>query len=355
MGAPGFSDSIVCPKCFVSLARGTEYCPDCGAAISSGSEGSDTEVYQELARTNLLRMRGAYKEAVDVCLGILRRFPNNVTAHTLLGDIYAEQGDLKQATEWYEMALDLNPDSQTDRDKLQKVRDRIGEREAAATAKQLGIPQEAPKNKSYGIIMAVAIVAVGAAAFGLGNFVSKNKVAEKPELINTPVNIQPDQDQAERPTTPNAGTANPAPSTAGPLAEDDSALATLKSRAEKGALIIQAVTDPRGPYLTITANASDTETPAQVAASIAVDAYGLLGSNRLITIRIVRGGALLLVADVKREAFDAFKANADGKSLDQIAAELLIDAYPSLPSNGIQPTTGTTGTTGTATTGDTTN
>ncbi|MFQ3611631.1 MAG: tetratricopeptide repeat protein [Fimbriimonadales bacterium] len=90
---------------------------ECGARISEAKgdtlamEGSDIEVYPEIARANLLRMQGKYEEAVSVCRQILGRFPSNETAHALMGDIYADQGKLEDAIQWYEMLVELAPDS----------------------------------------------------------------------------------------------------------------------------------------------------------------------------------------------------------------------------------------------------
>ena len=147
MEAPERSNPLLlCQKCFAMIPAGAEYCPECGAPIVDDlAEGSDTAVYPELARANLLRMRGEYKVAEDICLAILRRHPNSATANTLLGDICADRGDLKQAADWYDMALDITPDSESDRRKLEAMRRRIKEHEAAEAAKHLGLPESKPK------------------------------------------------------------------------------------------------------------------------------------------------------------------------------------------------------------------
>ncbi len=101
---------------------------ECGARLREDTtdplyaEGSDREVYPEIARANLLRMKGEYEAAVEVCLGILRRYPSNETAHALLGDIYADQGKLADAIQWYELLVDLAPTSAVYRAKLENLR-----------------------------------------------------------------------------------------------------------------------------------------------------------------------------------------------------------------------------------------
>jgi tetratricopeptide repeat protein len=74
-----------------------------------------------LARANLLRMRGRWAEAADLCVDVLRLNPNNPTAHSLLGDIYQDQGRPDEAAHWYQLALELNPGSEADRAKLART------------------------------------------------------------------------------------------------------------------------------------------------------------------------------------------------------------------------------------------
>lgn len=74
-----------------------------------------------LAQANLHRMRGQWDEAIAVCMDAMRIAPNNPTAHSLLGDIYSDQGNLDEAIRWYCMALDLRPGSLSDRAKLSQL------------------------------------------------------------------------------------------------------------------------------------------------------------------------------------------------------------------------------------------
>jgi len=80
-----------------------------------------------LASANLLRVRGSYSEAEKRCIEVLRADPNNVHAHSLLGDIYRDQGRFEDARQWYQMALDLNPRSRPDREKLAEVNRRVAQ------------------------------------------------------------------------------------------------------------------------------------------------------------------------------------------------------------------------------------
>lgn len=76
-----------------------------------------------LARANLLRMRGQWAEAVERCTEALRADPHNPAAHSLLGDIYENQGRLDKAIHWYQLALEQNPESIADKAKLARARE----------------------------------------------------------------------------------------------------------------------------------------------------------------------------------------------------------------------------------------
>ncbi|HZO88766.1 MAG TPA: tetratricopeptide repeat protein [Chthonomonadaceae bacterium] len=62
-----------------------------------------------LTRANLFRLRGQWEEAVERCIEVLRAQPGNPAAHSLLGDIYRDQGKTDDAIQWYRMALELRP------------------------------------------------------------------------------------------------------------------------------------------------------------------------------------------------------------------------------------------------------
>lgn len=147
------------------MPQGSEFCAECGAPLidAPGVQGSDAEVYPELAKANLARMRKEWKHGEDICLAILRRFPNNHSANTLLGDIAAEKGDLDQAAEWYELALDIVPDDAETRQKLEAARLEVQSRQTQATVETLGIPSKRFPLALYAMI-GIVVVAFGVAA-----------------------------------------------------------------------------------------------------------------------------------------------------------------------------------------------
>jgi hypothetical protein len=79
------------------------------------------EVDALLTRANLLRIRGNMREAIDCCMAAMRIVPGSVPAQSLLGDIYESKGSIDEAVQWYRMALDANPNSAADKQKLARL------------------------------------------------------------------------------------------------------------------------------------------------------------------------------------------------------------------------------------------
>lgn len=121
-----------------------------------------------LARANLLRMRGCWQEAEAECERVLRRDPSNATAHSLLGDLYQDQGRTADAIRWYQMALDLDPGRVADRARLDRARESLEARQARtdweAVLEGEQAPLSAPLLMREALQRIVAIVGLGAAS-----------------------------------------------------------------------------------------------------------------------------------------------------------------------------------------------
>ena len=304
----------VCPKCFEVNDPAATYCIECGAPLSDepGAEGSDQEVYREITQANLSRIRGDYKQAVDICLGILKRFPNNGTAHTLLGDIYAEQGELEQAAQWFEMALDLRPESQNDRRKLEAVQRRQSEQEAASTAQQLGIPESKPRTQQYVYVMVLLVAIVGIGSFLLGRSINKGEPEARPSVINDPIDLTPpkagdpteDPGETTEPTTPTTFSGTP---------RDQAIAALVAGKYTVGRKLFSAHEDPRGPSLRVVARLDPGDDPAAVSVEFARALFVEYPSCVLVTIEFSDGVSTSYIADVARADYQ--------RTLDSTAEE----------------------------------
>lgn len=318
----------MCPQCFEINPLGATFCQLCGAAFTDSkesTEGSDQEVYRDLAQTNLLKMRGAYKEAVQVCLGILKRYPNNATAHTLLGDIYSEQGDLQQAAEWYEMALDLNPKSESDKRKLDEIRHKMEMKDKAETVEQLGIPEKAPRSGLFIAICTAAIILVGAGAFWVGTAFQGMKTAKAETVLNRPVNLKPDKkvetepaktDNNKEPKEEPKTEPTQTPANDGAMSASDLGLLNvLRSQGAAGTQISAVLEDPRVPTIVVTAQQGQDATPELTASKVAVDVYSSFNKYNSITVKVVSNSNVVFVADVTMENYNTASANGKGPEL----------------------------------------
>jgi hypothetical protein len=113
-------------------------------------------VYPEVARANLLRLRGDFEEAEKVCLAILKRFPNNPAAHGMMGDLSFETGKLDTARQWYEMALDLTPNDEGLRRKISAIENAA--RKEADDVAIAGLEVQPKSNSTIAAMLGVVIL-----------------------------------------------------------------------------------------------------------------------------------------------------------------------------------------------------
>lgn len=270
--------------------------------MGNADEGSTRDqLYPELAKANLLRMRGDRKGAIEQCLSVLKRAPEDLDAHLLIAEIYEEDGDLGQASQWYELALDIAPRHAGLKQKLETVQEELNTRENAGTTKNLTLPPEKPPTGLYlAVIVGIALV-VGFGAYLIERHPSSAGV---PPIDGTgTVVIEPPLEK-ESPTTPVASTTGTGPSTPTPdlgLPEEDRAL--LRSLGESppsGATLVAAMQDPRSNLLTLTYAASSEANEPLIAAEGARGALGKVPSAAAAVVRVERAGKLTYLATVER-------------------------------------------------------
>lgn len=319
----------LCAKCLDMADPKSPRCGefDCPFMDVGMITDSDHAVYSNLARANLLRMRGDYPVARELALTVLRGYPGSVTAHTLMGDISTEEGDLEAAREWYELALDLAPDSQVDQQKLDSLRQRITEREAAQTAIQLGLPTSKSGAKKFAFASAVFIVLVGVAFFFLGDWARAKRDAgptpitspivfgeaeasgsRGPELNTLPVVEPVEEPRTEIPKIPNPNAAS---------LPDGTLLETLRSRCLDGSSIVAASEDPRATLLTVTMLAGQDTPVKRLAARVGLSALKSYPDIKRVALRVFVANKLVFVGDVTA---DSLKAALEGASATEVEA-----------------------------------
>lgn len=211
---------MICPKCFAEIPDTSVFCLECGSRLKDDTldplyaEGSDREVYPELARANLLRIQGRYEEAIEVCRRILGRFPSNETVHALLGDIYADQGKLDDAIQWYELLVELAPQNMHYSAKLHHLR----ALRAAQSAPALPTPETKPAKHrlfAYGLYGLLGLIVVGA-AFVAGARMQNLLSTEAQPAKATQASVVPPSKTVETPRIPPPTPAAPEPPPAPP-------------------------------------------------------------------------------------------------------------------------------------------
>lgn len=301
-------------------------CPECGALIRSENaiEGSDVAIYPELSRANLLRMRGEYSAAEEQCLSILKRYPNNVTVHTLLGDIHAEQGNLETAAQWYELAADLDPQSTTIQQKLRVVEERYRQKEAADSVQSLGLSDGRNNIPLFATVSVVVVFLVGLIAFFIGQ-----GMQERPRnsVVEMPISAS---DQGTEPTT--GGTA--AQATTGGLQRLPQADLDLQSlvtqRSTVGGNLIALQIDPRNRIVTVTYQVGSNDDEKRIGAELARTVLEQNSEVAIVTLRAVRDDSIAYMADVPRSRYNDLQSGAYNTTPDAWIQHIVTNEWPSV-------------------------
>jgi RNA polymerase subunit RPABC4/transcription elongation factor Spt4 len=298
----------VCPRCQESLQGDERVCLECGAPLAPGALADiPAEVHRALAHANLLRLRGDLAGAEAECLSILKRYPNSQPAHTLLGDICDDRGDLEQAERWYDLALELDPQSAGDRRKLEDVRARLHRSEMESTVQQLGIPAKRPFPWFNVAAAGLSIIALSAAAALSVNGSRRNgrpqtivmspieapasaTVGSNPVRAETPAGTGPavEVPPPSEPTAPSTG------------AGDETLLRLLVQRSPYGSALIAAQHDPRTRSIALSYTIRPGEDPRVVGAELGRTALETDLEAATVTLRGMRDGTVAYVADVPR-------------------------------------------------------
>ncbi len=245
-----------CPMCFNPIPPTAAFCPSCGARMKALADSLDAPeaadpTYLPLAHANLRRLRGDWKAAQDAVVEVLRQFPNSATGHSLLGDIYSDQQLYQEAVQWYQMALDLDPDNQADSRKLQVAQARLDARNAPPE-----VPAAPVSRFSALRVIALAGTLVLAGIIGVG-FWFKQGSAPIPEPARPTTSTRA---PATAPEKPVEQVRNPAPAVQILQTPREANLAHILSKSIdihwRGLALSQVQIDERQQITVLTLNAS---------------------------------------------------------------------------------------------------
>ncbi|MCA0361535.1 MAG: tetratricopeptide repeat protein [Armatimonadetes bacterium] len=334
MEAQGQNDNKrSCPRCFAVNTAAATFCTDCGASLDGTRSSSDSDVSGQIANANVLRMRNQLQEAIDACLAILRRYPNNVTAHSLLGEIYLERDEPDQAVQWFEMALDLDPKNARDQAMLAKAKSQLEAANKKQTIEQLEI-QPRSFTTAYVVGVAALILAVGLAAFFIGSATSKNRLAQMKPEASEPIQIP-----AGKPAQPLGNPATKMSADGKTSSNTDlTALRAIQSTGERGNLITSLLVDPATELVTVTATMAEDEAADVTATRLAWSVFAGRRETRTATIRLTVDRNLVFVGTVSRDAFD--EAAAASQPVEALAKVLFPNPWATGAGASGAPVTG---------------
>jgi hypothetical protein len=295
-----------CEHCFSSLDQDDQFCPECGATTSSepAAEGSDALIYPELARANLLRLRGNSQAAEKLLLTVLKRFPSNSTSQILMGDIYAERADHHQALQWYRMAKDLAPNSPGLDEKIERANREIHAEESKIGTAGLEVSTSRVPIVVIALIAGIILI-VSASAFYIAGLRASRAELERLDKISKPITIN----NPPAPSAPSNDHRPPAPQTSGPsspMTQEEAELiqAMIRTNPDLQHPLAAAALDPRTSSALITALQMPDRDPAQLAASIGAAALSASPSLARVEIHILDADQrrLVLAGTVKAES-----------------------------------------------------
>lgn len=300
---------------------------DLGAPASNnwmvGQILDEDALHGNLAKANLLRLRGDYAEAEKICLDVLAAHPDSAPSHTLLGDIAFSQDKADQAVHHYEIAYSLEPNSIDLRRKLQDATALRASHESVNTVDQLGLPSNAPVPWSaigFGAFAAIAVGALVMVGLALAPRSPHVSPPSAPIVATQAMTVKPSgtktayasnkgavttSEVKPTETTQPVETASSTPAvTSLPLtAEDQNLLQTIQSKSAFGSHLQTLSSSPRDHSVVLTFSYGAGEDPRKVGAELAKDVLDQSGDTLSITVRGVRDQKLDYMADVPRTKY----------------------------------------------------
>jgi hypothetical protein len=261
-------------------------------------------------------MRGDIDAAEKLCLSILKRYPNEPEAHVLLGELCQDRGDWQRAVEWFELAVDLNPNSPADQAKLDEARKHIEETETAETVEQLGLPEHNSKSHLATALVAGIVILAAIAAFATNKMQNRSG---PPPVNSEVVAPTPDADTdgaAKDANNTDNSTQTPKPDHTTPL-EDRTLLALLQKRSEEGDKVTGIVKDPRYQTVTISYDVPSDGDPRKIGATLAKDALDQDPDALVVTVQGSSNSQVVYTADATRlklQEIEASNSGSDDKS-----------------------------------------
>lgn len=324
-----------CEDCQIILDSNVKFCPKCGKQFDSDGAGDNRPVRDAgtlIASANLHRIRQEWDEAVVDATEALKLDPTNPDVPTILADVYERRGMFEDALIWCQMALDLNPNSAAEKERLKRISHKSSS--AAGGKDQFPVFQRRVKIGAFVMAGIFAIIVVLA-------IVSSSRKGKSPDSNPAPYSSssQPDPYRKVVPgaATPAAQRPTPAPSyrTTAPLAGPQTPLSAsslrtsgesklksdLQTAEPTGVRVDDTIADPRQGILVVTfsipAGTVTKQGVLSAAASLARVSFASSPEVKFVTARcLVSSGdvsttQIVFVGDISRAAGEGLGAKPD--------------------------------------------
>lgn len=324
-----------CDDCKIILDDDVRHCPKCGKDLSPSAPAprpAGSDVTSVLASANLHRIRAEWDDAIDDATDALRLEPRNPDISSLLGSIYEERGMFDEALVWYQMTLELNPDSAPDQGRLDRVSELVSARRIQGGTGSFHVFEKRTKIWAW-VLGAVFVVIV---AMALISTLLKGKPNEAPytrpthtprSQEYTPQVNAPSQTLPHGPKT-GSEVSTPAASSVRTPGESYilSELSTSQGVMQTGASIDDVIADPRSWIVSVTFTVPfkgfvTREHIIAAAVAVARKTFDLNRNVKFVTVRCViqvggaQGTQIGFVGDIARQTVDALPPTATGDQL----------------------------------------
>ena len=319
-----------CEDCKIILEDEVRFCPKCGKGVGAGREGGrpDVRLGALVTSANVHRVRQEWDAAVCDATCALEIDPNNAQVASVLALIYEQRGNADEASVWYRIALELDPQNAANRARLERVSRGVGTSPVRAGDRRRTLIAAA-----VAVALVVVTVMLTLAFSRPRAEAPAQRRATGPSTgrteIRTPVTAPAatsGQGAAARPGTGLAPTGAPTARTPGEAAIK-ATLAGSEAARVSGATVDDVIADPGQGVVVVTFSlpATGPITRAKVIGAAAQIARGALGANaevRSVTVRCIvsPGGSattqIAFVGDVTRAAMEALGESPTETQLD---------------------------------------
>lgn len=327
-----------CDDCKIILDDDVRHCPKCGSDLAPDTcaqQLPSTDITSLLASANLHRIRAEWDHAIADSTDALRLDPRNPDIASLLGSIYEERGMIDEALVWYQMALEMNPDSVPDQERLDRVSKLILAGRKRGREESFRVFERRTKIWAWALgavfVVVVVLAIVSTLIRGKPGEAPYSKPVATARSRRAPI-IEPG---GSLPKGPPVGSDTLAPPAAGASFARTpgesyirSELSTSQGVIETGATVDDVIMDPRSIVASVTFAIPfkvvvTREEITRAALAVARKTFDLSRDVKFVTVRCViqvggtQGTLIAFVGDIARQSVDALGPTA---GTDQLAA-----------------------------------